>query len=129
MSLDQAVQYALQRSSDVPAAASEPSVASQASVARGDPVGATAGPAAESSSSSGPSAASARHSSLTAREREVAALIAQGLTNRQIADALVITQGTAGSHVEHILAKLGFRSRAQIAGWAVERGLRATGPE
>jgi DNA-binding CsgD family transcriptional regulator len=68
-------------------------------------------------------------SPLTAREREVAALVARGFTNRQIAEALVITEGTAGSHLEHILAKLGFRSRAQIAAWAVARGLPPTRPE
>lgn len=62
-------------------------------------------------------------SELTPREREVAALVAQGLTNRQIGAALVITEGTARLHVKHILQKLGFRSRAQIAAWAVERGL------
>jgi non-specific serine/threonine protein kinase len=56
-------------------------------------------------------------------------LIGRGLTNRQIAEALVITEGTAGSHLEHILAKLGFRSRAQIAAWAVARGLPPTGSE
>ena len=60
---------------------------------------------------------------LTRRERQVATLIAQGLTNRQIAARLQITEGTAGSHVEHILAKLDFQSRAQIAVWAVEHGL------
>jgi non-specific serine/threonine protein kinase len=49
----------------------------------------------------------------------VAVLIAQGLTNAEIAARLVITGGTAGSHVAHILAKLGLRSRAQIAAWAV----------
>jgi non-specific serine/threonine protein kinase len=57
---------------------------------------------------------------LSQRECEVAALIAQGLTNAEIASRLVITGGTAGSHVAHILAKLGLRSRAQIAAWAVE---------
>jgi non-specific serine/threonine protein kinase len=45
------------------------------------------------------------------------------MTNRQIARALTITEGTAGSHVEHMLAKLGFQSRAQIAAWAVAQGL------
>jgi predicted ATPase/DNA-binding NarL/FixJ family response regulator len=60
---------------------------------------------------------------LTAREREVAALIARGLTNRQIGQTLVITEGTAASHVVHILDKLGFSSRSQIAIWAAERGL------
>jgi ATP/maltotriose-dependent transcriptional regulator MalT len=60
---------------------------------------------------------------LTAREQEVAALIARGLTNRQIGNTLIITEGTAASHVVHILDKLGFSSRAQIAVWAAERGL------
>ncbi|MGV9823848.1 protein kinase domain-containing protein [Nocardia xishanensis] len=58
--------------------------------------------------------------SLTKREREVADLIAEGLTNRAIASRLVISQRTAQGHVEHILAKLGFTSRAQIAAWAAE---------
>ena len=62
-------------------------------------------------------------SPLTAREREVAALIARGLTNRQIAEALVITVGTARIHVAHVLAKLGFHTRAQVAAWVVEGGL------
>ena len=50
-------------------------------------------------------------------------MVARGLTDRAIADRLTITEGTVGSHVTHILNKLGFRSRAQIAAWAVERGL------
>jgi predicted ATPase/DNA-binding CsgD family transcriptional regulator len=62
---------------------------------------------------------------LTAREREVAALIAHGLSNRQIASRLVIAERTAEGHVQSILNKLGFGSRAQIAAWAVEHGLRA----
>ncbi|MCA1645912.1 MAG: LuxR C-terminal-related transcriptional regulator, partial [Chloroflexi bacterium] len=62
---------------------------------------------------------------LTRREQEVAALLARGLTDRQIAAQLVITEGTAGVHVAHILAKLEFRSRAQIAGWVVEHGLHS----
>jgi non-specific serine/threonine protein kinase len=52
---------------------------------------------------------------LTAREREVAALLERGLTNRQIAQALVISEGTARIHVQHVLAKLGVSSRAQVA--------------
>jgi len=60
---------------------------------------------------------------LTAREREVASLIAQGLTNREIASRLVIAERTADAHVEHILNRLGFGSRAQIAAFAVEAGL------
>jgi len=61
---------------------------------------------------------------LTPREREVAALIARGLTNRQIASRLVITERTADTHVQHILNKLNVNSRAQIAAWAVEHGLQ-----
>ncbi len=57
------------------------------------------------------------HSQLTAREREVAALVASGLSNRQIGEKLVISERTAEGHVERILSKLGFRSRAQIASW------------
>jgi DNA-binding CsgD family transcriptional regulator len=56
---------------------------------------------------------------LTPRQREVAALVADGLTNRQIADRLVITERSAESHVERIRERLGFRSRAQIAAWFV----------
>jgi non-specific serine/threonine protein kinase len=54
---------------------------------------------------------------LTKREREVAALIAQGLSNREIAARLVVAQRTAEGHVENILSKLGFTSRTQVAGW------------
>lgn len=54
---------------------------------------------------------------LTRREREVARLIALGYGNRRIATELVISVRTAESHVDHILAKLGFSSRAQIAAW------------
>jgi non-specific serine/threonine protein kinase len=61
---------------------------------------------------------------LSPREREVVALVADGLTNRQIAEVLVIAERTAGTHVAHVLNKLGFSSRAQIAAWAVEHGLR-----
>jgi DNA-binding NarL/FixJ family response regulator len=61
---------------------------------------------------------------LTGREREVAALIAQGLSNREIAARLVIAERTAEGHVQSILNKLGFNSRAQIAAWAVEHGFR-----
>jgi predicted ATPase/DNA-binding CsgD family transcriptional regulator len=61
--------------------------------------------------------------SLTQREGEVAALIAQGRTNKEIARTLVITEGTAANHVQHILNKLGLNSRAQIAAWAVAHRL------
>lgn len=62
---------------------------------------------------------------LTAREREVAALIAQGRSNREIAAALVLSERTIAKHVENILSKLAFGSRAQIAAWAVERRIRS----
>ncbi len=60
-------------------------------------------------------------STLTAREREIAALIARGLSNRGIADELVISPATAARHVANIFTKLGFSSRAQVAAWAAQR--------
>ena len=56
---------------------------------------------------------------LTPRQMQVAGLVAQGLSNRQIADALVLSERTAESHVERIRDRLGFRSRAQVAAWYV----------
>ncbi len=52
---------------------------------------------------------------LTAREREIARLMADGLTNHEIGERLVITEGTVEVHVKHILSKLGFKSRTQVA--------------
>jgi predicted ATPase/DNA-binding CsgD family transcriptional regulator len=69
--------------------------------------------------------ASGKSGGLTRREREVAALVAAGYTNRQIAEALIITEGTAENYVQRILGKLGFRNRAQIAAWAIQNGLNA----
>ena len=60
---------------------------------------------------------------LSAREGEVAALIARGRTNRQIAEELVIAERTVAAHIEHIMTKLDFASRTQIGVWAAERGL------
>jgi DNA-binding NarL/FixJ family response regulator len=54
-------------------------------------------------------------------EQEVAALVAQGLTNRRIGERLVISERTVENHVQHILSRLGFERRAQIAAWAAER--------
>ncbi len=65
---------------------------------------------------------------LTAREREVAALVAQGLSNRAIASRLVIAERTAEGHVRSILNKLGFNSRVQVAGWAATHGLHPAPP-
>jgi len=58
---------------------------------------------------------------LSRREEQVAGLVAAGLNNREIGEALRITRGTARRHVTNILGKLGFRSRAQIASWFVEQ--------
>jgi non-specific serine/threonine protein kinase len=63
---------------------------------------------------------------LTQRELEVATLIAQGHSNRDIADALVIAVSTAERHVANILSGLGLRSRTEIALWAVEHGLNVS---
>jgi ATP/maltotriose-dependent transcriptional regulator MalT len=60
---------------------------------------------------------------LTARECEVAAMLGAGVSNREIAHALVISDATVGVHVKHILSKLEFKSRAQVAVWAAEHGL------
>jgi DNA-binding NarL/FixJ family response regulator len=60
---------------------------------------------------------------LTRREREVAAQIARGLRNSEIADELVIATSTTERHVANILIKLGMRSRAEVAVWAAETGL------
>ena len=60
---------------------------------------------------------------VTHREREVASLIARGLTDREIASQLVMSERTASTHVSHILTRLNFRSRAQVAAWATEQGL------
>ncbi|RDI63926.1 LuxR C-terminal-related transcriptional regulator [Nocardia pseudobrasiliensis] len=60
---------------------------------------------------------------LTRREKDVARLVAVGHSNKRIAAELVISVRTAETHVEHILTKLGFTSRTQIAGWARDHGL------
>jgi DNA-binding NarL/FixJ family response regulator len=54
---------------------------------------------------------------LTPREREVARLVAVGRSNREIAEELVVSERTAANHVQHVLEKLGFTRRAQIAAW------------
>jgi DNA-binding CsgD family transcriptional regulator len=77
--------------------------------------------------SAGTAAGSGR---LTARELEVARLVTQGLSNREIGKALVISERTVDAHVQHILNKLGFTSRAQIAAWVAvaEEGASAPRP-
>jgi DNA-binding NarL/FixJ family response regulator len=80
---------------------------------------------------SGPAAGKARgarpgSAPLTRREQEVAVLIARGLTNRDIARQLVISERTVDTHVGNILSKLRLTSRAQVAAWAVEHRLGAS---
>ncbi len=60
---------------------------------------------------------------LSKREREVVAMVAAGMTNRQIADRLFIAERTAEGHVERIRNKLGVRSRTEVATWAVAHGV------
>jgi predicted ATPase/DNA-binding CsgD family transcriptional regulator len=81
--------------------------------AAGGSSGRVAGPAA--------GATAAVPSTLTPREREIAALIARGLSNRAIADELVISQATVARHVANMLTKLGFSSRAQVAAWVARQ--------
>ncbi len=62
--------------------------------------------------------AGAAHPVLSPRELEVARLVAQGLTNKQIGERLFVSERTAENHVQHILVKLGFSNRSQIAAWS-----------
>jgi DNA-binding CsgD family transcriptional regulator len=64
---------------------------------------------------------------LTEREREVAALVARGLTNQQIAITLQLTRRTIGTHLEHIFAKLGVQARAEVAVWITRQGANDAG--
>jgi DNA-binding CsgD family transcriptional regulator len=61
---------------------------------------------------------------LTAREREIATLLAAGLANRAIAERLVLSERTVETHVRNVLAKLGLGNRTQVAAWALRVGLR-----
>jgi predicted ATPase/DNA-binding CsgD family transcriptional regulator len=72
-----------------------------------------------------PKARLRRPSLLSERERDVAILVANGRSNREIAEELVITKKTAEAHVSHILTKLGLGSRVQIATWSLQNGLSA----
>ncbi|MCW5849046.1 MAG: tetratricopeptide repeat protein [Anaerolineae bacterium] len=109
MSVDQAVTYALEPEPSPAAAAplSPPRPASLPEREKETPL----------------QAQKRQHDGLTRRERDIAALIAQGLSNQAIADDLVIGLGTVEAHVSRILGKLHFTKRTQVAVWAVENGL------
>jgi DNA-binding NarL/FixJ family response regulator len=64
---------------------------------------------------------------LTTREFEVARLVADGLTNGAIGEALHLSPRTVGAHVEHILAKLGFTRRTEIAAWVASMAVTVGG--
>jgi len=72
-----------------------------------------------------PDTAAAR---LSRREREVVALVAEGLTNREIANRLFISERTVDGHLEHIREKLGVNTRAQVAAWFVRQGSETEAP-
>jgi non-specific serine/threonine protein kinase len=107
LSLDQAIEYALTGS-------------------RAPAPGTAVRPPPEPAPSLSPAPAEPNGSPLSVRELEVAVLLARGLTNRQVADALVISERTASTHVSHILNKLGFSARSQVAAWVVEQGYSTT---
>ena len=73
-----------------------------------------------------PQAEKEKFAGLTAREREVAALIAQGKSNREIAEAMTVGVKTVETYVTRILNKLDFDSRVQIATWVVNKGLASS---
>src|SRR5262249_8979216 len=99
MSFEEMVEYVLEVTRD--AAAAEPGQAGEPVVSPPDPDLAL----------------------LTPREREIAALVARGLANREIAARLVVAQRTVETHVHNILGKLELTTRGQLAFWAVEHGL------
>ena len=80
------------------------------------------------SSSEQPSETQTYYDSLTKREVEILQLLAQGLSNRQIAESMVISEQTVRSHVTHILEKLGLANRTQAALYALRQGIAQLDP-
>jgi DNA-binding NarL/FixJ family response regulator len=109
LSTHQAVRYAL--------ASARPAAAESAASEAGRPVLASGAVNGSSRAAAG----SAASSVLTAREWQIADLIARGLSNRGIAEELVISPATAARHVANIMAKLAVSSRAQVAAWTAEQ--------
>jgi predicted ATPase/DNA-binding CsgD family transcriptional regulator len=81
-------------------------------------LGESSRPAARSGGAGAGAGPAAGTGALTRREQEVAALVTRGLSNAQVAATLVISARTVETHVQHIMDKLGFRARAQIAAWS-----------
>ena len=136
MTLEQALDAALALTEDAPEDArrpepgpgGEPALSSATALGRAtSSAGAPAPPTPADAGAPAGVAAAAFETAfpLTPREREVATLVARGMTNREIADALIIGQRTADTHVSNILGKLGFANRSQLAAWVVEQGLLA----
>jgi predicted ATPase/DNA-binding NarL/FixJ family response regulator len=98
--------------SAVPGAASAPHPGPAGQAAAGPPAAAITGPAAVDVAPAG------HWELLTAREREVAGLVARGMTNKDIASRLVVSKRTVDAHLEHILGKLGYSSRREVAALA-----------
>ena len=102
-------------------------LAEGAAMSAPDAVRFASGPGGAASTAPAPpptSPGSGADSPLTARELQIAGLIARGLSNRAIADELVISPATVARHVANIFTKLGFTSRAQVAAWTVQRESR-----
>jgi non-specific serine/threonine protein kinase len=70
-----------------------------------------------------PGSITRKHGTLSRREQEIAVYLAEGRTNQEMADGLIVSRRTVESHVSHILDKLGLATRAQIAVWAARNGL------
>ncbi len=85
--------------------------------------------AIESARLAGQQDAAAEVARLTRRQREIAVLIAEGLTNAEIAQRLGLVEGTVANHVERVLRKLGLRTRTQVGVWATQHGLYRLGDE
>jgi non-specific serine/threonine protein kinase len=121
MTLDQAVDEALAWLAVAPARADvTPRVAEN----QGTPGTSGVPPTTRSGAADSYDRTPAATRSLTRREREVAGLLGRGLTNRQIASALVVSERTAGNYVQRVMNRLGLDNRAQVAAWAIQHRLR-----